>query len=176
MDADRTEIGIAVIWRDGRVLLGQRPQGGAFGGLWEFPGGKCRPGEEPDECAVREALEEVGLNVRVTGAARVVEHDYADVRVRLHFFPCVTNDEDPTPGDYAAIRWVLPCELGAFPCPAANVGVVAEIARGGLMPGAASDRSSPGGPARLPKREGCACGRSSPSCVAIAHEGPTFQL
>lgn len=132
----RTDIGVAVIWRDGRVLLGQRPEGGALGRLWEFPGGKCLPGEEPDECAVREAREEVGLDVRVAGPARVVEHDYESVRVRLHFFPCVTNDEEPTPGGYAAIRWVLPSELGAFPCPAANVGVVADIARGRLAPGA----------------------------------------
>ena len=134
MGEKRSDIGIAVIWRDGRVLLGQRREGGAFGRLWEFPGGKCLPGEEPDECAVREALEEVGLDARIVAGVRVVEHDYEDLHVRLHFFPCVTNDEEPTPGDYAAIRWVLPCEVGAFPCPAANVAVIAEIARGGLTP------------------------------------------
>ncbi len=134
MDADRTDIGIAIIWRGGRVLLGQRREGGAFGRLWEFPGGKCLPGEAPVECAVREALEEVGLDVRIVGGARVVEHDYGDLRLRLHFFPCVTNDEEPTSGRYTAIRWVLPSEVGLFPCPAANVGVIAEIARGGLTP------------------------------------------
>ncbi len=151
MNTNRKDIGIAIIWRDGRVLLGRRPEGGEFGRLWEFPGGKCLPGEEPDECAVREAREEVGLDVRIVGAARVVEHDYAEARVRLHFFPCVANapssrpalqgaGEEPTLGGYDAIRWVLPCELGAFPCPAANVGVVAEIARGGLTPTAPNGR------------------------------------
>lgn len=134
MDVDRQEIGIAVIWRDGRVLIGQRPDGGAFGRLWEFPGGKGLPGEAPEECAVREAREEVGLDVRVAGTAWVVEHDYGEARVRLHFFPCVTNDEEPTPGPYVAVRWTLPSELGAFPCPEANLGIVAEIARGGLTP------------------------------------------
>ncbi len=137
---DRTEVGIAVIWRDGRVLLGQRREGGPFGRLWEFPGGKCQEGEEPDECVVREAREEVGLDVRVTGPERVVEHDYGHVRVRLHFFACVTNDEEPSSGDYAAVRWVLPLELGAFPYPEANGRVIAEIARGGLLPRVSNGR------------------------------------
>lgn len=134
------DIGVAVIWRDGHVLIGQRREGGPFGRLWEFPGGKCEDGEDPDECAVREAREEVGLDVRVAGAERVVEHDYGHARVRLHFFPCVTNDEEPSPGDYAAVRWALPLELGALPYPQANVSVIAEIARGGLRPSAANGR------------------------------------
>ncbi len=32
-------------------------------GLFNFPGGKLRPGEKPEECAVREALEEVKIKV-----------------------------------------------------------------------------------------------------------------
>ena len=34
---------VALIDRDGRVLLAQRPEGKPMAGLWEFPGGKIEP-------------------------------------------------------------------------------------------------------------------------------------
>ena len=33
----------------GAVLIAKRPQGRPLAGLWEFPGGKVEPGEEPEE-------------------------------------------------------------------------------------------------------------------------------
>jgi 8-oxo-dGTP pyrophosphatase MutT (NUDIX family) len=44
----------AVIERDGRLLVCQRPAHKRHGGLWEFPGGKCDPGESDAEAARRE--------------------------------------------------------------------------------------------------------------------------
>lgn len=57
--------GLAVKARDtGRVLLIQRwldPQDGPAAGMWEFPGGKLEPGEDPRSAAIREWQEEVGI-------------------------------------------------------------------------------------------------------------------
>ena len=44
---------VALIDRDGRVLLAQRPEGKSMAGLWEFPGGKVEPGETPEMVSVR---------------------------------------------------------------------------------------------------------------------------
>lgn len=54
-------IGVAVIvWRDNRVLLGQRL--GAHGaGTWATPGGHLDFGESIEACAQRELAEETGL-------------------------------------------------------------------------------------------------------------------
>ena len=42
-------VAAAVILRaDGQVLLAQRPEGKAYAGYWEFPGGKVEPGERPE--------------------------------------------------------------------------------------------------------------------------------
>ncbi|MDW8228190.1 MAG: A/G-specific adenine glycosylase, partial [Anaerolineales bacterium] len=54
----------AVIRRNGRVLLAQRPSRGLLGGLWEFPGGKVEPGESLPEALRREIREELAVDIQ----------------------------------------------------------------------------------------------------------------
>jgi len=50
------EVGCAVIYRRGKLLISQRRPGDSLGGYWEFPGGK-RDGDETFEaCIAREVL------------------------------------------------------------------------------------------------------------------------
>src|SRR5690606_11705513 len=53
----------ALVDRDGRILIAQRPQGKAMAGLWEFPGGKVEPGETPERALIRELKEELGIDI-----------------------------------------------------------------------------------------------------------------
>ena len=57
-------VAVALIDGDGRVLMHKRPDGTIHGGLWEFPGGKVEPGETPENAAVREMEEELGVSLR----------------------------------------------------------------------------------------------------------------
>ena len=50
---------VALIDPDGRVLLARRPEGKPLAGLWEFPGGKVKPGETPEAALIRELKEEL---------------------------------------------------------------------------------------------------------------------
>ena len=52
----------AVIERDGHLLVARRLEGTHLAGLWEFPGGKCEPGEAHDACLARELTEELGVD------------------------------------------------------------------------------------------------------------------
>jgi len=55
---------LCYILQEGQVLL-QRKAAGLWGaGKWNAPGGKCLPGEDPKDAAVRETWEETGLQVR----------------------------------------------------------------------------------------------------------------
>jgi 8-oxo-dGTP diphosphatase len=59
-----TVVVAAAIVRDGRVLVCRRA-GGVLAGRWEFPGGKCEPGEQETAALVRECREELGLDIAV---------------------------------------------------------------------------------------------------------------
>ncbi len=64
----------ALVDADGRVLLARRPAGKAMAGLWEFPGGKVKPGELPEQALIRELREELGIDTRQSCLAPVARH------------------------------------------------------------------------------------------------------
>ena len=81
------EVAAAIIERDdGSFLLAQRPQGKAYAGYWEFPGGKVEPGETPLAAVQRELHEELGITVKQAYPWLTRDYDYAHAAVRLHFF------------------------------------------------------------------------------------------
>jgi A/G-specific adenine glycosylase len=72
--------------RRARWLVLRRPSSGLLGGLWEFPGGKLRPGEGPAAAARREFREETGLEAGPLEDLGVFHHEYSHFRVALHLF------------------------------------------------------------------------------------------
>ena len=106
----------AVILRAGQVLITQRPQHGLLGGLWEFPGGKMEPGEDPVGCLQREICEELGVAIMVDEAFGVYRHAYTHFRVTVHAFRCtLPNGDQPQPLQVSDLRWVHPPDLASFP-------------------------------------------------------------
>jgi 8-oxo-dGTP diphosphatase len=66
MSDTHVRVGVAVIiQRAQQVLVGRRLGDSHGHGTWQFPGGHLERGETPEACAVREAREETGLDVRV---------------------------------------------------------------------------------------------------------------
>ena len=97
--------------------------------MWEFPGGKCEPGESHERCLRREIQEELGADVRVSGEIFTVAHDYDDRTVELHFFTCEIRGE-PRPQIGQEMRWVTRRELGQLEFPPADAELM-EILRNG---------------------------------------------
>ena len=125
-----TLVGIGLIRRGDRYLVRRRPEGTVYAGYWEFPGGKCEPGESPAEATARECREETGLEVVVERLRRIIEHRYPHGHVRLHFFDCRPADAHAEPGDGSGCRWVRAVELKALRFPEANEPILDELADG----------------------------------------------
>lgn len=120
MADSRIEVVAAVIERDGRILVTQRPDGAHLGGLWEFPGGKIEPGESHEECLVRELKEELAVTVRVRGKITSIFHQYPDRAVLLSFYRAELVEGQPQPVGVKGIRWVTRHELATLDMPAAD--------------------------------------------------------
>ena len=133
MESPPVEIAVAVVEHAGRYLIGLRPPGAPMAGLWEFPGGKLHPGENPAGAAERECLEETGLSVSAGAAYLAVEHEYAHGRLRLHYMKCTLGDacqQASTPAVPERFRWVPVAELSRYEFPPANAGLIELLQRG----------------------------------------------
>ena len=104
---------VAGILRDdnGRVLIAERIGDQAFAGLWEFPGGKIKDGEESLSALKREIDEELGIKILRPTLFMSLDHDYPDRSVSIDFY--LINDWSNTPEgrDGQALRWVSPDAL-----------------------------------------------------------------
>lgn len=80
------QVAVGVLVRqDGRFLLTSRPEGKAYAGYWEFPGGKIEPGETVHEALRRELQEEIGITIGNSHPWKIERVDYPHALVRLHF-------------------------------------------------------------------------------------------
>ena len=118
---------VALIDRDGRVLLAQRPEGKAMAGLWEFPGGKVAAGELPESALVRELKEELDLDITESCLApfTFASHAYEDFHLLMPLYLCRIWKGQPAPLEGQELKWVQPLRLGDYPMPPADKPLVA---------------------------------------------------
>jgi mutator protein MutT len=109
----------AVVERGGEFLVTRRMHGVHLAGLWEFPGGKCEPGEAHEACLRREMVEELAVDVRVRDLVLHVEHAYSGKTVALYFYGCDLIGE-PRPLLGQEMRWVPRQQLRSLEFPAAD--------------------------------------------------------
>ena len=117
---------VALIDRDGRVLLAQRPEGKSMAGLWEFPGGKVEQGETPEAALVRELHEELGIQTWNSCLAPLTfaSHSYDDFHLLMPLFACRKWEGIPQPKEGQTLKWARPNELRNYPMPAADVPLI----------------------------------------------------
>ena len=118
---------VAIIRRNGRLLLTQRPEGVHLAGRWEFPGGKVEPGESHETALVREIAEELGVTIEAGPLYIATPHQYPDRAVRLHFFKCRITEGEPEAHSAIALGWFTPEELKRLDLPEANRELVKKL-------------------------------------------------
>jgi 8-oxo-dGTP diphosphatase len=95
----------------GRLLLGQRPDGKAWPGWWEFPGGKIEAGESVEQALVRELDEELGIQATRVYPWVVYVHEYPKSIVELAFCQVTAWDGEPRGRENQALDWVDPWDI-----------------------------------------------------------------
>jgi mutator protein MutT len=114
------DVSAGLVFRDGKLLVTQRPHAGHLGGLWEFPGGKRRAEETFEQCLHRELKEELGIEVDVHELVESITHEYPEKTVRLEFFRCSWRRHEPQALGCPAFHWIGREELARFEFPAAD--------------------------------------------------------
>ena len=121
------EVAAGLVFRQGRLLITQRPAGGHLAGLWEFPGGKREPGETFEQCLARELQEELGIEVEVGDQLETIQHVYPEKTVLLRFFRCQWVRHEPAALGCADFRWVQREELPRYEFPPADARLLTKL-------------------------------------------------
>ncbi len=103
----------AVIRREGRYLVGRRPEGKRHAGLWEFPGGKVGEGEAVSDALARELREELALVALSVGDALFEMQDPGSPFL-IRFIGVEVGGE-PRAIEHQALGWFTLTELEAMP-------------------------------------------------------------
>ncbi len=122
-------VAAALIDSDGRVLIGQRPEGKSLAGLWEFPGGKLEPGETPEQCLIRELEEELGVIAKVDCLAPFVfaSQPYDTFHLLMPLYLLRRWDGVVQRREHQALAWVRPHKLFDYPMPPADAPLCAYL-------------------------------------------------
>ncbi|PHQ98512.1 MAG: 8-oxo-dGTP diphosphatase MutT [Marinosulfonomonas sp.] len=117
---------VALIDRDGRILLAQRPVGKSMAGLWEFPGGKVESGETPEAALIRELHEELGINTWSSCLAPLTfaSHAYEDFHLLMPLFACRKWEGIAKGQEDQSLAWVPVNKLREYPMPPADVPLI----------------------------------------------------
>ena len=86
MDRTLVQVAVGVLVReDSSFLLTSRPEGKAYAGYWEFPGGKLELGETVEQALRRELQEEIGITINNCALWKIERIDYPHAMVELNF-------------------------------------------------------------------------------------------
>jgi 8-oxo-dGTP diphosphatase len=121
-----TVVTAAVIEREGKLLVARRIRGTHLAGCWEFPGGKCEPGESAEESLARELREELGATCLVGREIHRTLYAYDDRLLELRFFACELTSE-PRPLLGQEMQWVPRADLRALEFPPADKELVERL-------------------------------------------------
>lgn len=119
----------AILDRDGRVLVAQRPETKDFPGLWEFPGGKVQKRETPEAALVRELREELQIEPCESCLQPFAfsSFSYEGFHIFMPLYVCRQWDGFVRPTEGQAVKWVWPKELPDLAMPPADVPLALEI-------------------------------------------------
>ena len=113
--------------KEGLYCVSQRRADAHMAACWEFPGGKCMPGESMLAALQRELQEELGIVVQQATCITTTVHDYPGRSVSLHVFRVDAYQGLPRGMEAQPLRWVSVPQLAKLAMPAANQAILVQL-------------------------------------------------
>ncbi len=117
----------AVIRKEGKILALRRKEGEKMAGLWEFPGGKIRENENPENTLVREIEEELTIIVNPDRALTPVDFEYPEFFIHLIPFDCTWLKGKITLSVHDQYQWLSDDDLESIGWCGADILIVRNL-------------------------------------------------
>ena len=125
-------VAAALIKKEGKFLICQRPAHKARGLLWEFVGGKLEKGESKEQALIRECKEELDVTVKPGGVFMQLVHEYPDITVELTVFNAEIAKGKIKLLEHNDAKWITPEEIPEYEFCPADKDILEKIIRNGL--------------------------------------------
>ena len=100
---------------------------GDYGGQWEFPVGKIKPGRTAQQALKREIREELDTEIAVGDLIDTIEYDYSTFHLSMDCFWCEVVSGELVLKEAEAARWLTKKELDSVPWLPADQLLLAQI-------------------------------------------------
>ncbi|EKS7193160.1 pyrimidine (deoxy)nucleoside triphosphate diphosphatase [Enterobacter ludwigii] len=104
----------AIIEKDNKILLAQRPAHADQPGMWEFAGGKVEAGETQPEALVRELHEELGIHAQPGEYVASHQREVSQLLINLHAWHVPAFSGALTAHYHSALVWCTPEDAFGF--------------------------------------------------------------
>lgn len=111
----------AILERDGKILLAQRPAHADQPGMWEFAGGKVEPGESQPQSLRRELHEELGIEAIVGQYVASHQREVSGRIIHLHAWHVPDYQGELHAHEHQQLVWCLPEEALTYPLAPADI-------------------------------------------------------
>lgn len=118
---------VAVIIRDSDKVFATARCYGEYKGWWEFPGGKIKDGETPEEALVRTIKEEWDFDIEVLEYIDTIEYDYPQFHLSMKYYFCNFVSGELTLKETANARWLTRDSIDSVKWLPSNITIIEKI-------------------------------------------------
>jgi len=123
------QVAAAIISNKGKILVTRRAPGEKLAGYWEFPGGKVEKSETPQECIVRELLEELSIHATAGEIIARTIYEYTGGTIELIAIECKVKEPQIKLRVHDSYEFLQPNELLDIKLAPADIEIAEEVVR-----------------------------------------------
>jgi 8-oxo-dGTP diphosphatase len=125
-----TKVTAAILIKNGQILIAQRKANDRLAKKWEFPGGKIKDNETPEQCLQRELKEEFEIDVSVGEYLGSNIYHYDHISIELLAYRTHWEDGTINLRDHDDYKWVSVNDLADYDFAPADIPFVEKLRRG----------------------------------------------